>query len=225
MITPQPEDCGSHWRLNLTCDHGRHQELYQSTQQKSITEELQLQPAPGSETVALPTNYDIIGPGIDIVLADMYPEIHKAMPVDMNNRYLVSNTGAPQIPDLETSTITFVQLRSNEWHASFHTDKNSMLHHGSLQSIFDDPSHIQLLNKRHSQSRRQWLRAKGNKIPTTGVPKCSIARSYLCRSTWDDLLRSCNIKSTSPTTFCATQLQVQTGFDIYSLTNLLALAN
>ena len=68
------------------------------------------------------------------------------MPVDMNNRYLVSNTGAPRAPHLATSTITFVQLRANEWHASFHADKNSMLHHDSLQSIFDDPSHIHLLN-------------------------------------------------------------------------------
>ena len=69
----------------------------------------------------------------------MYPEIHSAIPVDMNNRYLFLKTGAPRAPHLESSKIRFVQLQSNEWHASFHADKNSMLHHDSLQSIFDDP--------------------------------------------------------------------------------------
>ena len=141
-----------------------------------------MQAEPDSETLArLPTDYEIIGPGIDLILADMYPEIHNAMPVDMNNCYLVPNTGAPRAPHLETSTITFVQLRSIEWHASFHADKISMLHHDSLQSIFDDPSHMHLLNRRHSQSRRQWLRAKGNKVPSTDVLKSSIARLHLYR--------------------------------------------
>ena len=45
---PQCDDCGSHWRLNSTCNHGRHQERDHLSQQKGITEELQLRPASGS---------------------------------------------------------------------------------------------------------------------------------------------------------------------------------
>ena len=131
---------------------------------------------------------------------------------------------------IETSTITFVQLRSNDWNVSLHAEKNSMLHHDTLQSIFDDPSHIHLLNRRHSQSRRQWLREKVNKIPTTDVPRYSIERSHLYRATWDDLLHSCKIKSTLPTTFFAKggeglSSSPSSCFDNYSLTNLLTLAN
>ena len=76
---------------------------------------------------------------------------------------------------VETSNITFVQFWSNEWHGSFHLEKHSMLHPESLQSVFDGLSHFHLLNRRHLQSRRQWLRAKVNKIPTSDVLKNSIA--------------------------------------------------
>ena len=166
---PICDDCGSHWRINSTCDHGRHQVL--DSQKNSFAEELHFQPAPGSEFLPLPTDYEILGPGIDLVLADLCAEKHNAMPVDENNSYLVSNTGAPRAPHFETSTITFVNLRSNQRHVSFHADQTSMLHHDILQSISDNLSHFRLLNRRPSQSRRQWLRSKGSKIPTTDVPK------------------------------------------------------
>ena len=160
----------------------------------------------------------------------MYPEIHNAMPVDINNRYFVSNVGARRAPHFETSTITFVQLRSNERHVSFHAEKNSMLNHDSLQPIFDNPFHMHVLNRRHSQSRRQWLRAKGNKVPTTDNPKCSIARSHLYRSTLDDLFYSSKIKSNLPTTFFANRgervsSKSSSCLDNYSLTSSLTLAN
>ena len=75
--------------------------------------EFQFQPAPKSETLALPIDYEILSPGFDLVLADMFPGKYNDMHVDMNNAYLVSNIVAPLGPNLETSIITFVKFRSN----------------------------------------------------------------------------------------------------------------
>ena len=150
----------SQWDSQWTISWETYQKLDQLSQQNNITEEPLCQYATRSETLRQPTNYVILGPGIDLIFADMFPGIYNAMPVDMKNTYLVSNTGAPRAPNVEPSTITFVQFWPNEWHVFFHAEKNSMLHNKSLESVFDDASHIHLLNRRHSQFRRQWLRAK-----------------------------------------------------------------
>ena len=103
---PKCDDYGSHWRLVSTCDHESYQKIDQLSRQYSITNEILLQPAARSQTLALPTDYETLGPDIDLVLADMCPKKYNAMPGDMNGSYLVSNTGAPRAHNVDTSTIT-----------------------------------------------------------------------------------------------------------------------
>ena len=152
-----------------------HQKIDQFSRKISITNENHSQPAPRTETLELPTDYEILGLEVDLVSADMCPENYIAMSDDRTDSFLVSNTGAPRAPNVVISNITIVQLRSNECQVSFHAQKNSMLHHENLRCVFDNLSHIHLSNRRHSPSRIQWLRAKVNKSPTNDVLKCSIA--------------------------------------------------
>ena len=56
--------------------------------------------------MAQPTNSEFLGPDIDLLLTEMWPEKYNAMPVDMNNSEISFNTGVPRAPNVETSTIT-----------------------------------------------------------------------------------------------------------------------
>ena len=169
------EEYGSRWSLNVNSGQGRHQKVGQVSRQYSITNENLLKPSHGCVNLALQTKYEILCPGIDLIFADMCPGNYNAMPVDMNDSYVGSNTAAPRAPIIKTSIITLSHFRSNEWHVYFHAEKNSILPRESLQSVFDDPSHFHLSHRRRSPSQMQRLRAKIYKIPTTDALQSSIA--------------------------------------------------
>ena len=105
-------------------------------------------------------------------------EKYNTMSVGMNDCNLVSNERGTRAPIVGTSIIAFVQSQLNKRPTSFHAEEKSVLHSESLQGVFDNPSPIHLLNRRHSQSRR-GLRAKVNKKPTTDFLKCPITWLHL----------------------------------------------
>ena len=99
---PESDDYESYWSLNVNSAHERHQELDQLSREKSITNEIHFQPALQSETLELSTVYKILCAGNDLELADMCPEKYNARSTDVNNSYLISNTGALRAPNVET---------------------------------------------------------------------------------------------------------------------------